>query len=575
MNKLEVENKLNNNKMPERWEKVRLDNLGKTYTGLSGKNKEDFGEGKPYIPYMNIYLNRKIDLNKLEYVKIKRREKQNTIKYGDIFFTTSSETPDEVGIISVLLKKPSQDIYLNSFCFGFRLNNFNNLTPKFASFYLRGCGFRKSILKLAQGSTRYNLSKNNLLKIEISLPISLTEQQKIADILETVDETIEKTDAIIEKYKRIKQGLMQDLLTKGITAFEFEEDKLTQAVKKAFENGDHRFGREENLVSHLSRHLDEFFSGWDVDSEVEKNNERQRPDIIIHKRGTDKNLFAIEVKKKDNLNAIKEDIKKLEHVMLEDYQYEDAVFIGFDIDNFEDVFKLSEKVNFILVSKNGEIKVKSRVRRFKDSLLGRIPEDWDVVNIKDICKVRQGLQIAIANRFKETGPKRYIYITIQYLNSKEKDKDAEYIQNPPKSVLCGKNDLLMTRTGNTGKVIIDVEGVFHNNFFLVDYYKKQVDKIYLFYYLNLSWIQEKVKALAGTTTIPDLNHGDFYSLKFLKPPLPEQQRIASILSQIDETIEKEQNYKEKLESIKQGLMEDLLTAKVRVNHLSKEGVASV
>jgi len=57
--------------------------------------------------------------------------------------------------------------------------------------------------------------------------------------------------------------------------------------------------------------------------------------------------------------------------------------------------------------------------------------------------------------------------------------------------------------------------------------------------------------------------------------LYEQQHIASILFQIDETIEKEQNYKEKLERIKQGLMEDLLTGKVRVNHLIKEGAESV
>ena len=218
--------------------------------------------------------------------------------------------------------------------------------------------------------------------------------------------------------------------------------------------------------------------------------------------------------------------------------------------------------------------------RFKDSPLGRIPEEWEVVEFKDICKVRQGLQIAIANRFKEPGPKRYIYITIQYLNSNDKDEDAEYIQNPPKSVICGKDDLLMSRTGNTGMVITGVEGVFHNNFFLVDYDKKEVDKMYLFYYLNLPWIQEEIRALAGSTTIPDLNHNDFYSLKFLKPPLPEQKRIASILSQIDEAIEKEQKYKEKLERIKKGLMEDLLMGKVRVNHLieenkSLEGVENV
>ena len=55
------------------------------------------------------------------------------------------------------------------------------------------------------------------------------------------------------------------------------------------------------------------------------------------------------------------------------------------------------------------------------------------------------------------------------------------------------------------------------------------------------------------------------------PPLPEQQRIAKILSQLDKVIEKEENYKKKLESLKRGLMEDLLTGKVRVNKLLEEG----
>jgi type I restriction enzyme S subunit len=55
------------------------------------------------------------------------------------------------------------------------------------------------------------------------------------------------------------------------------------------------------------------------------------------------------------------------------------------------------------------------------------------------------------------------------------------------------------------------------------------------------------------------------------PPLPEQQRIAEILTQTDQTIEKEQQYKEKLKKIKQGLMQDLLTGKVRVNNLLNEG----
>ena len=549
MNKLEVENKLKDNKLPEGWKRIKLGEVA------------EYEQPQKYIVSDERY-------DESIGIPVLTAGKSFILGYTDEQFGICKNLP-----VIIFDDFTTDSRYIN---FPFKLKSsaikiLKTRDNKYNLFFIYNV-MQNLNFKPGSGHKRFWISEYS--KISIPYP-PLPEQKKIAEILETVDETIEKTDAIIEKYKRIKQGLMQNLLTRGITAFEFEKDKLIAAVKKVFDSGDHRFGREENLVSHLSRHLNEFFPGWNVDSEVEKNNVRQRPDIIIHKRRMDENLFAIEVKKNENLNAIKQDIEKLEEVMLRDYHYEDVVFIGFEIENFEDVFKLSEKVNFILVSKNGEIKVKASVRSFKDSPFGRTPEEWDVVNIKDICKVRQGLQIAIANRFEESGSKRYIYITIQYLNSEEKDKDAEYIQNPPKSVFCGKNDLLMTRTGNTGMVITDVEGVFHNNFFLVDYYKKQVNKIYLFYYLNLPWIQEEIKALAGTTTIPDLNHGDFYSLKFLKPPLPEQHRIASILSQIDETIEKEQKYKEKLERIKQGLMEDLLIGKVRVNHLIKEGIESV
>jgi type I restriction enzyme S subunit len=83
--------------------------------------------------------------------------------------------------------------------------------------------------------------------------------------------------------------------------------------------------------------------------------------------------------------------------------------------------------------------------------------------------------------------------------------------------------------------------------------------------------ESKVSSTAKQTiTVPQ-----FLSIEALLPSLLEQRKIAEILYQIDETIEKEQKYKQKLESIKQGLMEDLLTGKVRVNHLIKQGEKNV
>lgn len=195
------------------WQEVKLGNIGDTYTGLSGKSKDDFGTGSPFITYMNIFSSRSIKPDCMDFVKIGDNENQNTIKYGDILFTASSETPDEVGMSSVLLFEPLENIYLNSFCFGFRLYDFNALLPQFASFYMRSDYIRKKISILAQGATRFNLSKNELLKMNINVPSDISEQRAIAEILSKADEEIELLNKKLEAFKLEKKALMQQLLT--------------------------------------------------------------------------------------------------------------------------------------------------------------------------------------------------------------------------------------------------------------------------------------------------------------------------------------------------------------------------
>lgn len=195
--------------------RFKLSELGKAYSGLYGKSKEDFGEGENYIPYTNIYENSSIDTNKLGKVKIRKNEQQNKVQFGDIFFTTSSETIEEVGMSSVLLNE-LENTYLNSFCFGYRLHNFETLRPEYAQYLFRSNNIRRFISLLGQGSTRFNLPKTKLIsQLELELPTN-NEQTAIAHILSTVDKALEQTEKLIVKYKRIKTGLMQDLLTKGI-----------------------------------------------------------------------------------------------------------------------------------------------------------------------------------------------------------------------------------------------------------------------------------------------------------------------------------------------------------------------
>lgn len=195
-----------------KWVKKKLGDLGYSFSGLSGKTIDDFGGGKPYIPYMNIFTNGKINSKQLEYVRIAENERQNKVEQGDWFFTTSSETPDEVGMTSVLVDDIGE-AYLNSFCFGFRLYKKSEFDPEFVSYLFRSVELRKKISLFAQGSTRYNLPKQQMFeKLYISYSSSLSEQRRIASILSSADKVIDSTQKLIAKYKSIKQGMMEDLL---------------------------------------------------------------------------------------------------------------------------------------------------------------------------------------------------------------------------------------------------------------------------------------------------------------------------------------------------------------------------
>ena len=159
-------------------------------------------------------------------------------------------------------------------------------------------------------------------------------------------------------------------------------------------------------------------------------------------------------------------------------------------------------------------------------------KDWKVNTFGKICTVRQGLQIPISKRLTEYEKGCYEYITVQYLHG---GKEREYIKDPKRTVICTKDDVLMTRTGNTGMVITGVDGVFHNNFFLIDFDRNKYDKDFLVQYLNLDVIQADIRRRAGTSTIPDLNHGDFYKIQIFEPPMRLQSEFNAFLKQVDKS----------------------------------------
>ena len=152
---------------------------------MSGKTKADFGHGQArFVTYMNVFSN---PISNPEMTKpIEIDPKQNEVEVGDVLFTTSSETPEEVGMSSVLLEKRGKT-YLNSFCFGFRPSE--KIDSYYLAYMLRSESAREKIILLAQGISRYNISKNKVMEIAVSLP-SLDEQKLIGQYFRQLDHLI-------------------------------------------------------------------------------------------------------------------------------------------------------------------------------------------------------------------------------------------------------------------------------------------------------------------------------------------------------------------------------------------------
>lgn len=190
----------------EKWKEIELGDIGYTFSGLSGKTKKDFGHGTAeFVTYLNVFNNAISDIHLTE--KVVMDSNQMELRYGDMLFTTSSETPHEVGMSSVWLDS-RPNVYLNSFCFGFRATA--QLNHLFFAYLLRQANVRSQMELLAQGISRYNISKGKVMEIKLLLP-SDEEQQKIGEFFKQLDDKITNAERKLEKLKSMKQAYLQEM----------------------------------------------------------------------------------------------------------------------------------------------------------------------------------------------------------------------------------------------------------------------------------------------------------------------------------------------------------------------------
>jgi type I restriction enzyme S subunit len=229
------------------------------------------------------------------------------------------------------------------------------------------------------------------------------------------------------------------------------------------------------------------------------------------------------------------------------------------------------------IDENGNIR-DEKTHKFKDSPLGRIPEEWEVVRLREVAFITKlaGFEYTKFFDYSKEGQ----IILIRGLNIKNGKLDLTNIYTIPKKISeklvrskLNKGDIVLSYVGTIGEcAIIPYDDKFHlaPNVAKISIRNKNIQPEFVLHYLTSRIGKYEIERIISSTTQSALSMSNIRTIRVLLPPLPEQQRIAEILSQTDQTIEKEQQYKEKLQRIKQGLMQDLLTGKVRVNHLVEE-----
>lgn len=200
--------------IPKHWKVTNLKYLGKCQNGIS-KGGEYFGNGFPFVSYGDVYKNYSLPLN-VDGLIISTKTEQNiySVKYGDVFFTRTSETIEEIGFASTCLKSIDNSVFAG-FLIRFRPTS-NDLAPEFSKFYFRSNIHRKFFVKEMNLVTRASLSQELLKNLPVLLP-PIKEQKQIANFLDEkclkIDTLIEKKEKFIKELETYKQSIIYEYVT--------------------------------------------------------------------------------------------------------------------------------------------------------------------------------------------------------------------------------------------------------------------------------------------------------------------------------------------------------------------------
>jgi len=201
-------------KIPSNWNIKRLRYIGKCQNGIS-KGGEFFGSGYPFVSYGDVYNNLVLPETVSGLIESTPEEQENySVTAGDIFFTRTSETIEEVGFTSVCLKTIENATFAG---FVIRVRPFTDeLIPDYSKYYFSSDAHRRFFVKEMNLVTRASLSQDLLKRLPVLIP-SKDEQKEIADYLDkkckAIDTAIKQKQKLIEKLTEYKKSLIYECVT--------------------------------------------------------------------------------------------------------------------------------------------------------------------------------------------------------------------------------------------------------------------------------------------------------------------------------------------------------------------------
>lgn len=201
-------------KIPATWRVLQLRYVGKCQNGIS-KSGEFFGTGFPFVSYSDVYKNYELPVTTSGLIESSESERKNySVQKGDIFFTRTSETIEEVGLTAVCLKSIEKATFAG-FLIRVRPNK-DIINPLFSKYYFRSEHHRQFIVKEMNLVTRASLGQELLKRLPVLLP-PLHEQQEISTYLENkcvaIDQSISKKQLVIDKLAEYKKSLIYEVVT--------------------------------------------------------------------------------------------------------------------------------------------------------------------------------------------------------------------------------------------------------------------------------------------------------------------------------------------------------------------------